>query len=322
MDAQIYCTLEEVIKDSGLNGDEPGLFSRIQAASRFINRKFGAFIPVLQTRNFQGAGRILQVDPLLSVTSVYVGGVVLTDYELHPLNRYWDHGPYTRLYTDVTHWDDEENLLSGLWGKWDQLESLGINLTQLIGASDLTVSNGSILSIGRVIRVEDEQELIIGVSSPTALVSQLSGNITMADEQITIDNGAEVNEGEVIQISTEQMYIRMKVGNVLVVARGWNNATKQAHLDNAPISVYRTFQVERGVNGTTAAAHTDKPVNYYVPPEDVNWLTRQIAGLMRMKAKSNFAGRVGNAETGEVAYYNEFPGQIKDIGRNYRIVQL
>lgn len=322
MDAQIYCTLEEVIQDSGLNGDEPGLFSRIQAASRFINRKFGAFIPVLQTRNFQGAGRILQVDPLLSVTSVYVGGVVLTDYELHPLNRFWNNGPYTRLYTEATHWDDDENLITGLWGKWEQLQSLGVTATQLIGASDLSVSNGSILSIGRVIRVEDEQELIIGMSSPTVLVSQLNGAITMADEQITIDNGSEVHEGEVIRISTEQMYIRMIVGNVLVVARGWNGTTKQAHLDNAPISVYRTFAVTRGVNGTTAAAHADKAVSYYVPPEDVNWLTRQIAGLMRMKAKSNFAGKVGNAETGETAYYNEFPGQIKDIARNYRIVQI
>jgi len=324
MNGQIYCTLEELIIDLGLNGIEPGLFKHIQTASRFINQRFGNFIPMLATRNFQGMGRNLAVDPLLSVVSIYVGGVVLpdTDYELHPLNRHWNNGPYTRIYTEATHWDDDENLISGLWGKWDQLESLGINATQLIGAVTLTVSNGSILSIGRVIRVEDEQELIIGTSSPTALVSQLVGDITAADEQITIDNGTEVYEGEVIQISSEQIRIRMIVGNEIVVARGWNGTTKQAHLDNAALSVYRTYQVDRGINGTVPAAHADKAVSYYVPPEDVNWLARQIAGLMRMKAKSNFAGRVGNAETGETAYYNEFPGQIKDISKNYRIVSI
>lgn len=322
MNGQIFCTLEELISDLNLNGDEPGLFSRIQTASRFINRRFGNFIPSREMRNFQGMGNSLQVDPLLSVTSILNGGVALTDYELHPRNRHWSHGPYTRLYTEYGPWDDEDIQITGLWGKWDQLQSLGINATQTIGATTLLVPNGSILSIGRVIRAEDEQELVIGMSSPTALVSLLNGAITAADEQITIDNGAEVNEGEVIQISSEQMLIRMIVGNELVVARGYNGTAKQAQLNDAPISVFRTFTVARGVNGTVAAAHDNKALSYYVPPEDINWLARQIAGLMRMKAKSSFAGRVGNEATGEVAYFNEFPGQVKEIARNYRIVQL
>jgi hypothetical protein len=80
--------------------------------------------------------------------------------------------------------------------------------------------------------------------------------------------------------------------------------------------------VERGVNGTTVAAHTDKPLYRYIPPEDVNWLCRQIAGLMHMKAKSNFAGKTGSAETGETFYFNEFPNQVKEIAKNYRITQL
>ncbi len=114
----------------------------------------------------------------------------------------------------------------------------------------------------------------------------------------------------------------MIVGNVLVLDRGWNRTTRKAHLDDASISVFRTFTVERGVNGTTAAIHSNKSISRCMVPWDVNWLCRQIAGLMRMKAASGFAGKIGNADTGETFYQNEFPDLIKKIERNYRIVSL
>jgi hypothetical protein len=173
-----------------------------------------------------------------------------------------------------------------------------------------------------VLLAEDEQQLVSGLGSPTALTSLLEGDIAAADEQIYINDGAEVHEGEVIQISTEKMRIRIIAGDSLFVDRGWAKTTRQAHANNSAISVYRTYLVERGVNGTPVAAHTDKPLYRYIPPEDVNWLCRQIAGLMHMKAKSNFAGKTGSAETGETFYFNEFPGQVKEIAKNYRITQL
>lgn len=320
--AQIYCTLEELINDLSLNGDEPGLYSRIQTASQFIRRRFGNFIPIAETRLFQGAGRDLVVDPLLAVSQVSNDGTVIVDYQLHPLNRLWENGPYIRIYAEATNWDDEDIQITGTWGKWTGEESLGVNVTQLIGDTTLTLTDGSILSTGMVVHVESEQELINGWGAATALTSKLDGAVTAADEEITIDDGTEVHEGEVIQISTEQMRVRMVTGDVLVVARGWNQTTRQAHDDKAPISVYRTFAVLRGVNGTSAAAHSNKALSRYTPPEDVNWLCRQIAGLMHMKAKSNFAGKTGSAETGETFYFNEFPSQLKEIARNYRIVLL
>jgi hypothetical protein len=87
-------------------------------------------------------------------------------------------------------------------------------------------------------------------------------------------------------------------------------------------TVYRTVTATRAVNGTTAAAHSTAAASRYIPPADVNWLCRQMAGLMHKKAQSGFSGKVGNAELGETFYYNEFPGQIKEIQKNYRVVQL
>lgn len=324
--AQIYCTLDELIADLSLNGDEPGLFSRIQTASRFINRRFKNFIPVLATKLFQdqGGGRDLRVDPLLQVNQVLNNGfeIIAANYELHPLNRCWENGPYTRIYSEYAGWDDDDIRVTGLWGKWLQPEGLGIDVTQLVNATTIAVTDGSMLSIGLVLSLEDEQQLVTGLGSPTVITAQLAADITNADEEIIIDDGTEVHEGEVIQISTEKMQVRMIAGNTLVVARGWSGTTRQAHAENAAVSVYRTFTVERGVNGTVAAAHDNQVLSRYVPPEDINWLCRQIAGLMHMKAKSNFAGKVGNAEMGETFYFNEFPSQVKEISRNYRIVQL
>lgn len=320
--AQIYCTLDELIGDLSLHGDEPGLYSRIQTASQFIRRRFGNFIPIVETRYFQGAGRDLPIDPLLSVTQILNNGNVVSDYQLHPLNRLWENGPYVRVYAESTNWDDEDIQITGAWGKWTGEVSLGVNVTQLVGDTTLVVSDGSILSIGAVVHVESEQELVTDLGAATVLTSLLNGAVDAADETITIDNGAEVHEGEVIQISTEQMRVRIKAGHVLRVDRGWNLTTRQSHADDAPISVYRTFAVTRGVNGTTAAAHSNKALSRYTPPDDVNWLCRQIAGLMHMKAKSNFAGKTGSAETGETFYFNEFPSQLKEIARNYRIVLL
>lgn len=319
--AQLYCTLSELIQDLSLNGNQPMLFSRIQAASRFIEKRFGNFIPMLETRSFHGNGISLRVDrPLLSISEAKNNDQVITDYDLHPSNRHWDNGPYTRIEIGSGSWDEAE--ITGEWGKYSELEQIEGTVTQLIAAKSLTATNGSLLSPGMVLQIEAEQELIIDWGSPTLAVSQLNGAVDAAQEELIVDNGAEFNEREVIQLSTEDCYIRMIRGNTLVVARGWNNTTKQSHLENAAISVYRSFAVERAVNGTVAAAHADAAISRYLVPADVNWLCRQIAGLMHKKAQSGFAGKVGNAELGETFYFNEFPGQVKEIGRNYRLVSL
>lgn len=313
MNAQIYCTLDELIGDLNLNGDEPMLFSRIQTASRFIARRLGHFIPIRDTRQFAGP----TIDSLLEVIAVLDGDTSISDYELYPVNRHWENGPYTRISAGSS-----ELQITGLWGKWLQLEPVGVSITQTENAGEIAVDDGSILSAGMVLAVEDEQELVTGMGAPTALTSLMDGAVTAADEEIEIDDGTEIHEGEVIQISTERMFVRMIAGDRLVVARGWSGTRKQSHANDSPVSVYRTFAVKRGVNGTEASAHDGADLARYTPPEDVNWLCRQIAGLMRMKAKSGFAGKVGNAELGETFYFDEFPSQIKEIKRNYRIVQL
>lgn len=331
MNRQIYCTLNELSSDLNMNGGNPRLLGVIGSASRWINRRVGDFIPVLGSKSivFQGTGRDLGIEPVLRIDEIKNGGVVLvnTEYQMNPANRHWQNGPYTRIKNINTGWvkdDDELIEISGAWGKWDQVEAVGINVTQATNNEiTLVVSNGSLLSAGMVLLIESEQEYVSGYGALSNLTSLLHGAIDSAQEEIIIDDGSEVYEGEVIQLSSERMYVRMVTGDTLVVIRGYEDTAKQAHIDDTQCQVARTFKVERGVNGTVAAAHSNKPLYQQVVPEDINFLCRQIAGLMWQKAKTNFSGRSGSIETGETFYYNEFPGTpIKEVIRNYRIVQL
>lgn len=337
--AQTYCTVDELIGDLGLSGDEAMLLSRIRAASKHILNVIGNFVPIHDTRTFTpGPSQTISVFPLLDATSVtdYQTALAATAYRLSPQNRLWLNGPYwwiekvaaynQRVWPDIDPglcWDVNGQTVVGKWGLYEELAALGVTATQLIGATTLVVTDGSLLSPGMVLSIESEQELVTagnggpGSADGTVATSVEVGALLADDEVMNVTNGAEFKTGEVFRVDFEDFKIRKIAGNALLVTRGWNGTAKAAHANNAPIYIYRTFTVARAMNGTTAAAHTSAAVSKYVIPEDVNWLVREVAGLMRMKAKVNFAAKSGNAELGEAFYFNEFPKQIDVIRRNY-----
>jgi hypothetical protein len=325
MSDQIYATIAELIADMGLPGDEPGLLDRIRQASSYIEKRLGNFIPLTESRKVDESDtHDLSVEPLLSVTSLTVDTDLMSSsaYTFYPRGAHWESGPYTRIYME-DYIFDEESTIVGTWGLYSASELLGINATQATSTeTSLVVTNGSLLSPGMTVLIESEQELVTAVGATTAATSLLNGAIDAATEEITVDNGAEFLKGEVLQLGTEDVHVRSIGGHVLVCDRGWNGTTKASHANDLAIAVYRTFTVKRGANGTTAATHSSKAISRCMVPYDVNWIVRQVAGLMRMKAKANFASKTGNAELGESFYYNEFPQQIKNIQANYRIVRI
>jgi hypothetical protein len=125
--------------------------------------------------------------------------------------------------------------------------------------------------------------------------------ITDSGTTLKVSNGPAVSAGMVLKIESEQMLVT----GISDLSAG-------------------EYTVKRAVNGTTAAAHANGvAVSRYIPPEDVGYLCRQMAAIMREKARSKFAGKVGNADLGEVFYFQEFPKDpIKEIAKNYRIVRL
>ena len=324
--AQLFCTVDDLVSDmEAPGGDVTRLFQAIRDASDYLQKEIGHFIPVTEAKKFNGLGEpILFTPPLLAITSLVNDGDTLvadTDYIASPTARHWNNGPYSWLEvgpdaTQLSEWVDEANgvVITGRWGKYERSALLTCTVAdttqQSASQTTLKVSNGAEVSPGMVLKLGDEQELVTGYSDPTASVTTLNGAVAAADDEITVANSALVNVGEIIRADFEQMKVRDRntTTHKLSVWRGWNRTNRVAHLTAAAVDVYRPFTVERNVNGTTAAVHANGlAISRYFAPDDIQFLTREVATLMLNKAKGGYAGRSGNEQTG-VTYYNDaFP---------------
>lgn len=328
--AQIYTNVKAVMDALGLPGDEKGLADRCREAGAHILSAIGAFIPMIGTRTFLGEydpsseyGYVFTIDPLIALTAITDGNgntVASGDYKLLPVNRAWENGPYLRIES----YYDELNI-SGRWGLYEEWIDSGLTGTLASSSTaSLSLTNGGKFWPGSVIKLEDEQCLVTAGQggenspSPTTATSTLANSVDETDEVLSVTNGAEFSGGEVIRVDHEDMLIRRVVTNDLIVQRGWNNTQRAAHLLAGAISVYRTVTIARGMNGTTAAAHSSVKVYEARIPSDAAALAVQIASLLRGKAQTGYTGRAGNAEQGESFWINEFPrGPINAVKKAY-----
>ncbi len=330
--AQTLCTAKELIDGMDLGGfiGRSDVMKCVQAASDMFVRKAGNFIPVTTTKTFyiehNNRSEVLYVPALLSITSLKINGEVISseNYRLKPFNRMWENGPYIGIELEGYSWpcsDDIPIEIEGQWGLYDLTTSLGVSVSQTTASeTTLVVTNGALLSPGMVLLIESEQEYVVsGAGSPgapagTTATSKVNGAIVRGNHEITVDNGAEFHEGEVIQIGVEDIYILKIGGDVLSVVRGWNGTTDADHVDDSAIRVYRTFGVTRGVNGTVAAIHSNKALSRYIVPDMINHYAISLASRMRMSAETAFSGSSGNSEFGGSKYMVEIPpGQIERI---------
>ena len=324
--AQLFCTVNDLLNDpQPPAGDVAILLKEIQAASRTILQEIGEFIPVSETRKFRGnqaTGGVsrLFVPPLLGLTGLIVNddtNLAATDYILQPGERHWRNGPYSEIDVDpdaanLSAWSTEQDSVEipGRWGLYEETEVTGAILgdAQTDSGTVLQVSDSSKLSPGAVPLVGTEQELITGYAAPIAAVTTLNGAIDATQETILLTNGALVNVDEILRIGLEQMRILDISTHTCYVQRHWNKTFSAAHTTGANVDVYRKFNVIRGVNGTTAAAHLiSAAVSRYIVPADVLFLCKEIAILMLNKATTGYAGRTGNQELGTVYYNDAFP---------------
>lgn len=321
---RLYCTVNELVGDllRETGGDEVQLLDAIQFASDFIDEDLGSFIPYTATKRFDGNGKdTLFVPPLLAATTITDDGNTLqtTDYLLYPRNKHWEDGPYSYIKHDpdgsYSEWTDELDVvtIAGSWGKYLKSQLTGTTVQNnplAIGGTDMTVADGSKVSVGMALLIESEQVLPTATGTPSAAVTTVTEPVGASDDTITLASAVLVSVGEVIRIDLEKMLILdiNATTKVAYVARGWNKTKKATHADNASVDVYRTFTIKRAVNGTTAAAHNQGTAIYrYVPPAPIGRLCRMIAGLIKKLADSQYAGRVGNVELGQVMYNDAFP---------------
>jgi hypothetical protein len=154
------------------------------------------------------------------------------------------------------------------------------------------VSNGAKVSPGDVVLIDSEQELVEATGAVTDSTANTAEALDASEEEVDVNDGTQVNAGEVIRVNFEQMRVLDIATNTLLVNRGYNGTKRTTH--------------------DTAATHSSDTIYRYLPPYDVGYLCRQMAALMLKKAQSGFAGKVGSVELGEVFYMQEFPKEVLD----------
>lgn len=332
---QIYCSVNEIVEDLGQTGlSESAILSKIVAASQNILRDLGQFLPVKASKSLPSwefclgdDESLLVCPPLLSITSVTVLGTLREagDYRGWPTNRCWPKGPYSALQMNnydgtLGEWAEiaGQNVIAGLWGMYDEALSLGISVSQLLADTTLVVTDGSLISPGMVVKIEDEWELVTSTGAASASTATLNGALDDSAEEITVSDGTKVKIGETLKVDFELMKVLDVAGNVVLAARGINGSKRASHLTGVAVNVFRTFNVTRAANGSAAAAHTTAAISRQVVPADVNYLCRQIAALMIKKAQTGYVGRAGNDEMGTGFFVNEFPkNQVEAVKKNY-----
>lgn len=331
-----YCTILDVVDALGEPGvkSERAVFRYVQAAADEIDRTIGIFVPVTATKTYDGQGRRdLFIDPCLAVTAVTNDGdsITSTQYDLYPLTRHWENGPYTRLgvdpdATELQVWKHEREAvaITGRWGSYEDTEATGATTTQADATTaSIVLDNAAYISPGMVLLVESEQQYITATGAVSDSTADTAEAVDAIEEEIDVSDGTKVNVGEVIKIDYEQMFVIGVNGNTVQVIRGYNGTAKTTHSTSTSVYVYRTFTVVRGANGTTAAAHAAKAVSKYIFPPLIQFLAIQIAALMWRKASTGFSGRTGNAELGEVFYTSEFPAEaMKQAKMAYKVKTL
>ena len=290
----------------------------IDQASREVdaltNRRF---IPVTATRQYPWpqpdrlAAYMLRLDAdLISVSALTDEGddttaISSSDYFLEPVNT---GPPYSHIEIDLSSTADfaakdthqRAVRVTGSWGFSSQTKSAGsLRSSGGINASVTTAlcSNAALIDVGDTLLIGSEQLFVSGrANAAEENADLLDGALTASRTEVavTVDDGSRYAVGEVILVDTEKMFIESVSGNVLTVERAYDSSIVAAHSNNAPVSVYRTLTVERGVNGTTAAsASQTATISKFIPPADIVGLTLALALGYYNMGQGGWTGIVG-----------------------------
>lgn len=216
MTQNLYATLTDLKTRLGLTDttDDAVLSAILYATSRQIEQWTGRqFWAVVDTLAFgpdwdplggsgpwdsRGAGGVLLVDDLLSVTSiatdldgdrVYETTWATTDYDLEPVNAESQSPPrpYTRIrvrplgrYTFPA--DPRGTQITGKWGYYDVLQTSTATLSGSLNASttSVTVSSGAAFAAGQVIEIDSERMEIQSIATNTLTVERAVNGTTAA----------------------------------------------------------------------------------------------------------------------------------------------
>lgn len=296
----LYTTVERVMRASDVQasayaGDE--ILRAIESASDDVDAlvKMGdherpAFAPWIGSitfdwpfaNNSDGYRFYLNQYRLSALTSITSGGTDITSSAL-----LWPptSAPYSAIDIDTagaysleigSSGTGQRSLaIAGTWGVIGRDETrsgwaLGASADESVSVWDIDAPIG----VGSLVLAGSERAIVTGrswvASGQTA--SALAANV--GTQSITVSDGSAFLPGEEIMIDAEVMLVRAIAGNVVIVQRAAAGSVLAAHDVGASVFWARRCTMERGVLGTTAAAHADgAAITIYRAPALVEQLT-------------------------------------------------
>jgi hypothetical protein len=299
----------------------------IDAASRAIEGQLRRrFYPERKTvkfdwPNYQGAfpwQLWLDGNELISLETLTVGGSAISasDYLLRRSDDI-DEPPYNLLEIDLsssaafssgdTH--QQAILALGLYG-WNNTDSsithatLGGNVNSSVTTFVLNPSSGIYgVGVGSIVLIGTERVVVTErrMSDTTQNLQSTMAEL-QSDQTVDVTDGTAFAIGETILIDSERMRISDIAGNNLIVERAWDGTTLGAHSASADVYAERTFTVQRGALGSTAASHTSGDLAYaHGYPALINELCVAEAVVMLEQNSAAYARVVGSGASAREA---------------------
>lgn len=212
--------------------------------------------------------------------------------------------------------------ITGTWGYSDAEKTLSSwTLGATVDASTTTATLNAPFGVGSIMRIGTERMF---VTERTWATSSQTGSLTKsaAAQTLAVADGTVFLIGEELLIDAERVLIRDIAGNNLIVQRAQSGSTLAEHTA-ATIYWSRSCTVERGVLGTTAAAHGGGAQIYlFTPPALVEQLTVAYALNQREQESGAYARRIGSTDS-ERATAGEDIGALEKVvlasyGRQFR----
>ena len=187
--------------------------------------------------------------------------------------------------------------MTGVFGHSDAQRDAGTLAVAIAttSATTCTVSDGSLVGIGDVLKIDTERLIVTG---RTWVTSAQTGSLSAsnADRTLAVATGSPFHVGEPLLIDSERVLIEDISGNTLTVKRAQGGSVLAVHT-TATVYVSRVLEVLRGQLGSTAATHLiNAPATALEPPALVHSLAIAEALNILLQESGGYSRETGSSD--------------------------
>lgn len=261
--------------------------SKLEASSRsiegFLHRRFypERRTVLMDWPNYQGAPTWelwLGRNEIISLETLTSGGVNLTAAAMLRRGDDLKEPPYSSIQLNLSNnaafgggltFQQSISIL-GLYG-YDETNTsvpahgqLGGNINSAVQSLVINPLNGRFdVGVGSLILVGTER-IVVTNRRMSDTTQNLQGTMSDVHSDVIVDvtDGTAFAVDEVILLGAERMKVNDIAGNNLIVTRAWDGSPLTTHSALEDVFALRTFTVQRGALGTTAASHTSGDAMY------------------------------------------------------------